>query len=260
MLLDLAVITLHYYLKSILSKLNFLSFFNTKKDKYSLSNYIKNIFGFKPKNIFLYELAFTHVSANVSAPNGKKINNERLEYLGDAILGAIIADYLYKKFPNVDEGFLTESRSKIVSRTGLGKLAYKLGMDEHVIVSNCFSGSKSLSGDLFEAFIGAVYLDKGYEFTKKLIIETIFGSLIDIDEVVEKENNYKSRLIEECQKEKTMLEFQIIKEDSRKNQKLFWIEIILDGKPTGIKACEYNIKAAEQLASEHYFIHQKENS
>lgn len=260
MLLDLVVITQHYYLKSILSKLSLSSFFNTKKDKYNLSNYIKNIFGFKPKNIFLYELAFTHVSANTTAANGKKINNERLEYLGDAILGAIIADYLYKKFPNVDEGFLTESRSKIVSRAGLGKLAYKLGMDEHAIVSNCFSGSKSLSGDLFEAFIGAVYLDKGYKFTKKLIIETIFGSLIDIDEVLEKENNFKSRLIEECQKEKTMLEFQIIKEDSRKNQKLFWIEIILDGKPTGIKACEYNIKAAEQLASEHYFMHQKENS
>ncbi|MDD2411763.1 MAG: ribonuclease III domain-containing protein [Bacteroidales bacterium] len=208
----------------------------------------------------MYELAFTHVSANAIAPNGKKINNERLEYLGDAILGAIIADYLYKKFPNADEGFLTESRSKIVSRAGLGKLAFKLGMDQHAIVSNCFSGSKSLSGDLFEAFIGAVYLDKGYEFTRKLIIDTIFGSLIDIEEVLEKENNFKSRLIEECQKEKTMLEFQLIKEDSHRNQKLFWVEIILDGKPTGIKACEYNIKAAEQLASEHYFIHQKENA
>ena len=108
MLLDLVVITHHYYLKSIRSKLNLSSLFYTKKDKYNLSIYIKNIFGFKPKNIFLYKLAFTHVSATTIAPNGKKINNERLEYLGDAILGAIIADYLYKKYPNVDEGFLTD--------------------------------------------------------------------------------------------------------------------------------------------------------
>ena len=225
-----------------------------------MSSYIKNIFGFKPKNIFLYELAFTHVSANTTAPNGKKISNERLEYLGDAILGAIIAEYLYKKYPNTDEGFLTESRSKIVSRAGLGKLAHKLGMDNYAIVSTSFSGSKSLSGDIFEAFIGAVYIDRGYEFTKKIIIDKIFGNLIDIEEVLQKEGNYKSRLLEICQKEKKTLEFQIVKEENSKNRKLFWVEIIIDGQPTGYKACEHNIKAAEQLAAEHYFVHDIENN
>ena len=232
----------------------------SKKDKNNLSSYIKNIFGFKPKNIFLYELAFTHVSANTTAPNGKKISNERLEYLGDAILGAIIAEYLYKKYPNTDEGFLTESRSKIVSRAGLGKLAHKLGMDNYAIVSTSFSGSKSLSGDIFEAFIGAVYIDRGYEFTKKIIIDKIFGNLIDIEEVLQKEGNYKSRLLEICQKEKKTLEFQIVKEENSKNRKLFWVEIIIDGQPTGYKACEHNIKAAEQLAAEHYFVHDIENN
>lgn len=251
--LVLVVITHHYCLKSLLSKLSLFSIFKKKDKNKFLSNYIKNIFGFTPKNIFLYELAFTHSSA-AHTSNGRKVNYERLEYLGDAILGAIVADYLYKKFPNSDEGFLTETRSKLVSRSSLGKLSNKLGMEKNAIVSNCYSGSKSLSGDIFEAFIGAVYVDKGYKFTKKLVIQNIFANFVDMEDVLNKETNFKSKLIEDCQRDKNQLDFKLIKEDLVKNRKQFWVEIYLNDSPTGIIACEYSIKAAEQLAAEHYFL------
>lgn len=257
--LALVVTILLYCLKSIPNKLNLLNIFSKKNDKYQLSKYIKNIFGFTPKNIFLYELAFTHASAT-QTNNGHKTNNERLEYLGDAILGAIVADYLYKKFPNSDEGFLTETRSKLVSRANLGKLSLKLGMEKKAIVAECYSGSKSLSGDLFESFIGAVYLDKGYLFTKKLVIQHIFNRFVDIEEILKKETNFKSRLIEDCQRDKVTLEFQVVREEVFKNRKQFWIEIVIDGAHTGAIACEYSIKAAEQLASEHYFLMLSEKS
>ncbi len=257
MLLDLEDIIHRYCLKSLPNSLILFKIFKKQNDKYQLSKYIKNIFGFTPKNIFLYELAFTHSSA-AQTSNGRKINYERLEYLGDAILGAIVADYLYKKFPNTDEGFLTETRSKLVSRANLGKLALKLGMDKKAIVSDCYSGSKSLSGDLFEAFIGAVYIDKGYSFTQNLVVRKIFANFLDMDEILKKETNFKSRLIEDCQRDKLTLEFHVIKEELVKNRKQFWVEVVIDGENTGVVACEYNIKAAEQLASEHYFLMKSE--
>lgn len=247
-----------YCLKSLSNKLNFFKIFKKNDKNKHLSDYIKNIFGFTPKNIFLYELAFTHSSAS-QTNNGRKINNERLEYLGDAILGAVVADYLYKKFPNVDEGFLTETRSKIVSRANLGRLALKLGMEKNAIISDCCSNSKSLGGDLFEAFIGAVYVDKGYSFVRKLLVLKIFKNFVDIDEILKKETNFKSHLIEDCQRDKIQLDFNVVKEEMIKNRKQFWVEIVLNDVPTGIVACEYSIKAAEQLAAEHYYNNLEKN-
>ena len=122
---------------------------------------LKNIFGYYPGNIFLYKLAFRHKSQAIELNNGNRVSNERLEYLGDAILSAVVADHLFKMFPYKDEGFLTEMRSRIVSRVQLNKLSQKMG------INNVY---RSMKGDAFEALIGAIYLDKGYNFTRQIII------------------------------------------------------------------------------------------
>ncbi|MBI9036317.1 MAG: ribonuclease III, partial [Bacteroidales bacterium] len=143
--------------------------------------------------------------------NGVKISNERLEYLGDAILGAIVADYLFKLFPYKDEGFLTEMRSKIVSRAQLNKLSLKLGLDK-LIQSNRESMNhyKSMQGDAFEAFVGALYLDKGYDFTRDILVDNIIRLHYNIDDLQKTEVNFKSRLIEWGQKEKKEVLFKVI--------------------------------------------------
>ena len=147
------------------NKLRF--YFSSDRDTYQA---IKNIFGYCPGNIHLYKLALRHKSASTKRLNGLKLNNERLEYLGDAILSAIIADYLFKAFPYENEGFLTEMRSKIVSRAALNKLSHKLGLNLLIKSGKeSTAKAKSAGGDAFEAIIGALYLDKGYSITKKNI-------------------------------------------------------------------------------------------
>ncbi|MDZ7742533.1 MAG: ribonuclease III domain-containing protein [Bacteroidota bacterium] len=134
---------------------------------------------------------------------GVRLSNERLEYLGDAVLSSAIADYLFKKFPYKDEGFLTEMRSKIVNRAQLNKLSKKLGLDRFLESENDSKNlCKSINGDAFEALIGAMYLDRGYNFTRRIIIKRIINLHLDIDEIEKLENNYKSKLIEWSQKEK----------------------------------------------------------
>ena len=148
---------------------DFLRTYLSKEKNLRLS--IKNIFGFYPGNIFLYKLALRHKSASRNKINGLKINNERLEYLGDAILGAVVADFLFKRFPYESEGFLTEMRSKIVSRSSLNRLSHKMGLSKLILSSKAQnSHGKSAAGDAFEAFIGALYLDKGYNFSKNIIV------------------------------------------------------------------------------------------
>ena len=133
--------------------------FSEDKDLYES---IKNIFGFYPGNIFLYKLALTHKSVAEEIKEGVKDSNERLEFLGDAILGSIVADFLFKKYPFKDEGFLTETRSKIVSRFQLNHLSLKLGLDKLIVSSSDKqTNARSILGDAFEAFVGAMYLDKG---------------------------------------------------------------------------------------------------
>ena len=144
---------------------------------------IRNILGFYPGNIFLYKLAFLHRSAGIETVQGVRLNNERLEFLGDAILDAIVADHLFKVFPLKDEGFLTEMRSKIVSRVQLNKLSQKLGMETLIrLDQNSSNHYRSFQGDAFEALIGAIYLDKGYHFTKKVVINRIIKHYFNIDE------------------------------------------------------------------------------
>lgn len=217
-----------------------------------LSKTIKNIFGFYPENIFLYELAFRHKSIVKPNQNSIKLSNERLEYLGDAILSAVIAEYLYKKYPLRDEGFLTTLRAKIVSRTNLNNLSKKFGLPKLVKCQNDNNNDSSINGNAFEAFIGALFIDKGYKFTRKIIIQRILKHHLDIEELCNTETNYKSRLIEWAQKEKQTLEFRLIEEIINGNKKLYKIHIYLNNlyQSEGI---DYSIKKAEQSAAQTYF-------
>lgn len=211
---------------------------------------IKNIFGFYPENIFLYKLAFRHRSAAIKKYNGVKLNNERLEYLGDAILGAVVADYLFKKFPLKDEGFLTSMRSKIVSRSALNKLSHKLGINTLITADTDTNKQfKSINGDAFEAFVGALYLDKGYNFTSKILLERIIGVHFDLEELQNTEISHKSALLEYCQKEKLDLEFKVINELGNGYKKQFEVEVYINGEAIE-KALDYSIKGAEKLAAE----------
>ena len=221
--------------------------FSSEKDLFEA---IKNIFGFYPGNIFLYKLAFRHKSVAQELKKGLKDSNERLEYLGDAILSAVVADYLFKKFPYKDEGFLTEMRSKIVSRNQFNNLAIKLGIDK-IIQSTQDANNipKSINGDAFEAVIGAVYLDKGYDFSKKLIIEKIIKIHIDIEELESTDKNFKSKLIELVQKEKKNLEYKVVNEVGEGNFKQYVVEVFIDEVSFG-KGQDFSIKGAEQSASE----------
>jgi ribonuclease-3 len=215
----------------------------------NLCQSIKNVFGFKPGNAHLYKLAFRHKSANVDV-NGIKINNERLEYLGDAVLSSVIADFLFKKFPYKGEGFLTEMRSKIVCRSNLEKLSLKLGFQKLMETSHDARGPiKSMLGDAFEAFIGALYLDKGYDNAKEIIINRIIGIHMDIDALEHLDTNFKSKLIEWAQKEKRHVEFIVLAERGEKGNRQYEVEVIIDGECAG-RGIDFSIKGAEKIAAE----------
>ncbi|MBE0646768.1 MAG: ribonuclease III [Bacteroidales bacterium] len=210
---------------------------------------IKNILGFKPGNIALYKLAFLHRSVGHEIVKGMKVNNERLEFLGDAILDAITADFLFKIFPTQDEGFLTEMRSKIVSRVQLNKLAKKLGLENLIQLDGSNGVYRSYRGDAFEALIGAIYLDKGYLFTRKILVERIIKHYFDLNELVNQELNFKSKIIEWAQKEKRHLLFTVVNEIGTGYKKQYVVEVVVDGAPIA-RSQHYSIKGAEQLASE----------
>ena len=162
---------------------------------------IDDMFGFIPHNIELYKLALIHKSASLILEDGRAINNERLEFLGDAVIEAVTSDYLFIGFPDRDEGFMTQLRSRIVSRQSLNELAVHLGLDRQVI-SNSGAGivQKHIYGDAFEAMMGAIYLDQGYDFVNRLLINGIYYRYLNLDELIESETDFKSRLIEWSQK------------------------------------------------------------
>lgn len=209
---------------------------------------LRNLLGFWPDHLPLYRKAFTHSSA-ANQTRGKtapRESYERLEFLGDAILSAVIADYLFKKFPFRDEGFLTKLRSRIVSRQQLGKLAVKFGIDKLIEAESGLQGrSNSINGDVFEAVIGAIYLDKGYPFTAKFINETILRYHLDIDEIEATDTDYKSKLIEWAQKNKKELRFNLVEENGVGQNKVYVIEAAIDGKPMA-RSQHLSKKKAEQ--------------
>ena len=162
---------------------------------------IDDMFGFIPHNIELYKLALIHKSASLILEDGRAINNERLEFLGDAVIEAVTSDYLFIEFPDRDEGFMTQLRSRIVSRQSLNELAVHLGLDRQVISnSGADIVQKHIYGDAFEAMMGAIYLDQGYDFVNRLLINGIYYRYLNLDELIESETDFKSRLIEWSQK------------------------------------------------------------
>jgi ribonuclease-3 len=215
-----------------------------------LKRAIKNIFGYKPGNIFLYRLALLHKSATQESQNGLKVNNERLEFLGDAILDAVTADYLFKTFPTRDEGFLTEMRSKIVSRVQLNKLSQKMGIDSLIQLDGPANGQfRSFKGDAFEALVGAMYIDKGYDFTRRILLDRVIRHYFNIDELVNQEVNFKSKIIEWAQREKKQSQFNVLEEVGSGYKKQYVIELLIDGVPIATGQ-DYSIKGSEQIAAE----------
>jgi ribonuclease III len=228
----------------------FASIFRKRKaSERELREAIRNIFGYQAGNIALYKLAFKHKSMATSVTKGFRHSNERLEYLGDAVLGSIVADFLFKKFPFRDEGFLTEMRSRIVSRSNLNSLSRKLGIDRLVEASKDNNVThSSIMGDAFEAFVGAVYLDKGYRFTLT-IINQVIQTHLDIDELLTAEINFKSKIIEWAQKEKKSAEFNLVEElDNGKKNKLYVVSLVIEGREMG-QGRDFSIKKAEQQAA-----------
>ncbi len=208
--------------------------------------------GFVPGNLSLYRLAFRHKSVAQNLKKGIKNSNERLEFLGDAVLGSVVAEVLFKLYPYEDEGFLTELRSKIVNRVNLNQLARKLGFEQLIQYDNRMVNStrqSSLLGDAFEALVGAVYLDKGYDFTRNFLINHIIKSHIDIHKLEQTETNFKSKLIEWCQRHGKDITFEMIENKEGESNKLFTVQVMIDGEIMG-SGKEFNKKTAEKLAAE----------
>lgn len=203
--------------------------------------------GFVPNNKGLYRLALLHKSASKMTSNGVVLNYERLEFLGDAVLGAIVAELLYKFFPNKDEGFLTRVRSKVVSRESLNELAINIGLDKVVVAKSDISRNKHVYGDVFEAFIGAMFLDQGFVNTKRFIEKFIFPNFFNIKDLVTVDTNYKSRLIEWGQKNKVDVHFRTEEYHNRRNK--FCCIVCLCGEEKG-RGEGSSKKEAEQNAAQ----------
>ena len=211
---------------------------------------IDDMFGFIPNNIELYKLALIHKSASIVLDNGQHINNERLEFLGDAVLECVSSDYLFIEFPDKNEGFLTQLRSKMVSRQTLNEVAKRIGLDDYVIThsSNNLS-QKHIYGDAFEAMMGAIYLDQGYDFVNRLLINRIFVDYIKVCSLLESETDFKSRLIEWCQKNHHTIHFVTSHDKTYSStHPFFYSKVLIDNMEVGYGAGDSK-KEAEQRAA-----------
>ncbi len=237
------------------SKINFTAHQITFKNDKSFKKSIKKVTGFRPGKIIFYKLACIHRSASFYHKK-QLINNERLEFLGDAILGAVVAEYLYCQFPKKDEGFLTKFRSKLVNGQTLTELAERTGLDQLLFTRSLDKDqTHHILGDFFEAFIGAVYLDKGYKRTRKFIIDRILEALVDLDEMKRRDTNYKSLLIEWAQKHKNPVRFETacINNTNAHNPE-FETRVLLDEQKLG-KGKGRSKKEAEQNAAREALFH-----
>jgi len=209
---------------------------------------IQTIAGFTPRNLELYKLATLHSSIAKENGQGFKESNERLEYLGDAILGAIIAEYLFKKYPNKDEGFLTKMRSKIVKRQTLNEIADNMGLD--VILAEYSMGkmSNSMLGNALEALVGAIYIEFGYEKTKTYVIKNILMKYLNINDLETRDDNHKSQLLEWCQKNGKDINFATLSKFKLDKRDCFKVAIVIDGVEIST-AEDFNKKSAEQTAA-----------
>ena len=232
--------------------------FRKEKELY-LSLY--TILGFYPRNIELYQMALSHKSIHFKNKKGKPVNNERLEFLGDAILDAIVGDIVYKHFPGKREGFLTNTRSKLVQRETLNKIAQEIGLSRLIYSSGRnFSHNSYMAGNAFEALIGALYLDRGYNLCMRFMQEKILTKMVNIDTVAYKEVNFKSRLIEWAQKNKMTIAFNLLeqKKDDEGNP-VFKYCVVIEGIKCN-SASGFSKKESQQLASEETLEYIKKNT
>lgn len=221
----------------------------SEQDAY-LYNSIYNITNIKPSNIQLYRLAVSHTSV-AKETEGIKYSNERLEYLGDAILGAIVAEFLFKKYPFKDEGFLTEIRSRIVNRESLNELGKIIGLNKIVEYAGAKQGRityKSIYGDALEALVGAIYLDKGFTKCKYFIIKVLLPNF-NLEDIVKNHKNFKSILIEYAQRENKVIKFVITSEHGYNHIKQFTSQVEIDDLPI-CSGSGYSKKKSEQAAAE----------
>jgi len=222
----------------------------SNQDK-KLVNSIKMIVGHRPLNLHPYKVATQHSSIAKKIKQGFKESNERLEFLGDAVLGLVVADYVFKKYPFKDEGFLTEIRSRIVSRDSLNMVGRKIGVEQIVkfdLKRKTPNSHKSLFGNTLEALIGAVYVDRGFKKAERFIIKKLLIPHFDIEEIISTTKNYKSKLIEWTQKQSKTIDFIHIKTIEKGHFKEFIIEVRIDNEPI-TKGHGLSKKKAEQDAS-----------
>jgi ribonuclease III len=226
---------------------DFFKFFSRKQPGHSFKKELKNILGFKPGNISLYKTALTHRSIKEAADE----NNERLEYLGDAVLSALAADYLFKRYPYKEEGFLTEMRSKMVNRQQLNDIAIRMGLRK-VTFFNKMDGSLKVSqifGNTLEALVGAIYLDLGYKKTNKWVLDYIILPHMFMDDLETLEINHKNKLYGWANKNGKVLEFETLNEKLENGRRLFTVAAVVDGVELA-QGKAFNKKDASQIASQ----------
>ncbi|HIW44970.1 MAG TPA: ribonuclease III [Candidatus Prevotella stercoripullorum] len=211
---------------------------------------LRDIIGFYPHNIDFYKQALMHRSVSRRNAKGKPVNNERLEFLGDAILDAIVGDIVFRHFEGKREGFLTTTRSKIVQRETLNRLAHEIGIGRLIVSSGHMSSHNSyMEGNAFEALVGAIYLDRGYGACMRFMQKRILSQLINLDKVAYKEVNFKSKLIEWCQKNKVKLDFELVEQQrDNSNSPMFVYKAKIEGIEGG-EGRGYSKKESQQTAS-----------
>ncbi len=223
---------------------------------------LKKLLGFSPKNLQYYNKAFIHRSVKkIDKTSGLIINYERLEFLGDAMLSAVIASYLFQEVPTGDEGYLTQMRSKVVSREHLNELGRDLNLIR--FVKSNISKSKfgeNIHGNIFEALIGAIYLDKGYNYCKKFIHKRVIKPYVDVPKLEGKITSYKSLFIEWCQKQKKDFVFDVYEDTGNDPVKHFSVKLLLDGKVVAKGRATSKKKAEEKASKRAYFVFQREIS
>lgn len=219
---------------------------------------MKAILGFDPVNLELYKRAFTHRSSNKLDQNGHPINYERLEFLGDAMLGSVIAAHLYSEVPTGDEGYLTKMRSKIVSREHLNELGRDLNLIKKVEskVSSQHFG-ENIHGNLFEALVGAIYLDRGFAYCETFIRDKVIKPYVDIPKLEGKVISYKSLVIEWCQKNKRPFNYEVFEDNGNEGQKYFGVKLSIDGKIIAKARATSKKKAEEKASQRAYFAFQE---
>jgi ribonuclease-3 len=220
---------------------------------------LRDILGFKPKSKSLYIKAFTHRSMNLRDNKGNAMNYERLEFVGDAMLGSVIAAYLFEQVPHGDEGYLTKMRSKVVSREHLNELGKDLGLIQLVqsrIPKSNFGNN--IHGNLFEALVGAIYLDRGYKFCEKFIYKRVIRPYVDIETLEGRVISYKSLLIEWCQKEKNTFDYNVYEDTGKDELKHFSVKLSINDKVVSKARATSKKKAEEKASKRAFFAFQKQ--